>query len=197
MRGMMMKTSCTHGITQSQTAGMIASGINLVSLMIYSKNLTTSHGRYVYMTLFISNPANFRFIQNAGDYLYNNFPSIRKRVWKVISQFELGVWTGQNLWWQPPEAREDWWRVVARLLPFCPSYYHHYRAVTSRWYDTHLVKISYNSIPSVTRSYCRMTIHASVDHPDNHLGSSWTYWRAQSSMFSHASTSKWIYSVNQ
>ena len=106
-----MTVSCTHGITQSQTAvkaaKMSASSTNLVILMTYSSHPTTLHGRYVYMTLFISNAANFRFIQNAGDYLYNNFPSIRKRVWKVISQFELGVWTGQNLWWQPPEARED------------------------------------------------------------------------------------------
>lgn len=106
-----MTVSCTHGTTQSQTAvkpaKMSASSANLVTLMIYSKNLTTSHGRYVYMTLFISNQADFRFIQNAGDYLYNKFPSIRKRVCKVISQVELREWTGKNLWWNPPEAQES------------------------------------------------------------------------------------------
>ena len=96
-----MTVSCTHGITQSQaavkSAKMSALFTNLATLMIYSKNLTTSHGRYVYMTLFISNRADFRLIQNAGDYLYNKFPSIRKRVWKVVSQVELGEWTGMNL----------------------------------------------------------------------------------------------------
>lgn len=96
-----MTVSCTHEITQSQTAvkpaKMSALFTNLVTLMIYSKNLTTSHGRYVYMILFISNRADFRFIQNAGDYLYKKFPSIRKRVWEVISQVELSEWTGMYL----------------------------------------------------------------------------------------------------
>ena len=56
---MMMKRSCSHGITQSLTAGLIATGINLGSLMIFSKNLTMVHGRYVYVTLFISKWADF------------------------------------------------------------------------------------------------------------------------------------------
>ena len=61
------------------------------------------------------------------------------------------------------------------LAPCCPSYYHHYQAVTSWQYDTHLIKICCNTIPSSTRHYCRMTIHISIGRPDNHLRSL-TYW---------------------